>query len=144
MFSPASARAASSYRKASIDGASPYQLINILFERTLQSLRAARISLEQGDTTAKCQHIGMAVRYIEEGLKLGLNPDRSDELANRLSGLYDYCVRRLTLANLRSDDEPIAEVLHLVEEIAGGWRGIAGEAQQVRPAASFPFAPVGA
>ncbi len=137
MFSPASARAASSYRQASVDGATPYQLINILFERTLTSLRSARNSLGQGDTAAKGQHIGMAVRYIEEGLKLGLNPDHSDELANKLSNLYDYCVRRLTLANLRNDDAPLAEVQGLIEEVAGGWRGIAAEAQQVRPVSAL-------
>ena len=132
MFSPASARAASSYRKASVDGASPYQLINLLFERTLQSLRAARASLAQGDTSAKCLNIGMAVRYIEEGLKLGLNPDQTDELANRLARLYDYCVHRLTMANLRNDDEPLAEVQALIEQVASGWKGIATEAQQAR------------
>ncbi|QHI97949.1 flagellar export chaperone FliS [Xylophilus rhododendri] len=141
MFSPASARAASSYRKASVDGASPYQLINILFERTLQSVRSARLSIQQGDVDGKCQHIGMAVRYIEEGLKLGLNPDRNDDLANRLSSLYDYCVRQLTLGNLRSDETPVAEVQQLVEQIAEGWRGIANEAQQVR---AMPSLSVGA
>lgn len=136
MFSPASARAASSYRQASIDGASPYQLINLLFERTLQSLRSARNSLAQGDTTAKCEHIGKAVRYIEEGLKLGLNPDQSDALANNLARVYDYCVHRLTMANLRNDEEPLKEVEALIEEVAGGWRGISTQAQQPRALAA--------
>lgn len=136
MFSPASARAASTYARASVDSASPYQLINILFERTLQSLRAARANLQSGDTAAKGLNIGMAVRYIEEGLKLGLNPDQTDELANNLARVYDYCIHRLTVANLRNDEEPLIEVQALIEQVAGGWRGIANEAQQVRiPAA---------
>ena len=126
MFSPASARAASHYRKASVDGATPYQLINTLFERTLQSLRSARNSLAQGDTAAKCQHIGLAVRYIEEGLKLGLNPEQGGDLAVNLGKLYDYCVHRLTVANLRNDDAPLAEVISLIEPVAEGWRCIGG------------------
>ncbi len=137
MFSPASARAASSYRKASVDGASPYQLINLLFERTLQSLRAARASLSQGDAAAKGTHIGLAVRYIEEGLKLGLNPAQGGELASNLGTLYDYCVRRLTVANLRNDDAPLVEVIDLLAPVAESWRAIAGEAQQVRPLAAM-------
>ncbi|MES2183548.1 MAG: flagellar export chaperone FliS [Pseudomonadota bacterium] len=123
MFTPANARA--TYLQASVDGASPYQLINLLFDSLLQSLRAARAGLARGDTAAKCEQLGKAVRFIEEGLKLGLDVEKGGELAANLRNLYDYCVRRLTLANLRNDDAPIAEVQGLVESVAQGWRGIA-------------------
>ncbi len=132
MFSPASARAASSYRQTSVDGASPYQLINLLFERTLQAVRIARNALRQGDMALKGEQIGLAVRYIEEGLKLCLNKELGGDLAVNLDNLYEYCVRQLTLGNMRNDDTPLAEVQRLVESVADGWRGIANEAQAQR------------
>ncbi len=123
MFTPR-ARAASTYRQASIDGANPYQLIGLLFDQLLQSLHAARTSLARGDIAAKGEQLGKAVRFIEEGLKLGLDREKGGELADNLGKLYEYCVHRLTLANLRNDDAPIAEVQGLVESVAQGWRGI--------------------
>lgn len=124
MFTPASARAASTYRQASIDGANPYQLISLLFDQLLQTLHVARTSLVRGDIAAKGEQLGKAVRFIEEGLKLGLDPEKGGELAANLGNLYDYCVRRLTVANLRNEEAPIAEVQGLIESIAQGWRGI--------------------
>ncbi|MEH3086282.1 MAG: flagellar export chaperone FliS [Xylophilus ampelinus] len=136
MFSPFNARAAFAYRQSSAEGASPHQLINLLFDGLLVSLRSAQACLVRGDLAAKGEHIGKAVRFLEEGLKGGLNLAEGGELALNLRNLYDYCVRSLTLANLRNDAAPIAEVLGLVETLADGWRGIA----QAQPA-PVPAAP---
>ncbi len=141
MFSPFNARAAFAYRQSSAEGASPHQLINLLFDGLLASLRNARASLGRGDLVAKCEHLVKAVRYIEEGLKGGLNLAQGGELAANLRNLYDYCVRRLTLANLRNDDALLGEVVELVETLAEGWRGIANA--QASPA-SHPVSALGA
>lgn len=126
MYTAPSARAASTYRQASVTGASPYQLVSLLYDGLLQSLHRAEASLKSGDTTAKCEHITKAVRFIEEGLKLGLDEKAGGDLAANLRTLYDYCLRRLTIANLRNDPAPIAEVTELIDSVAQGWRGMAG------------------
>lgn len=46
------------------------------------------------------------------------------ELAQNLGALYDYCVRRLILANARNDDAMLQEVMQLIEPIATGWNEI--------------------
>lgn len=78
MYTPVSSRAASVYRQvgvqSSVDGASPHQLIQMLFDGLMQSLNAARGSMQRGDVEEKGRHLGKAVRIIEEGLKGGLNP----------------------------------------------------------------------
>lgn len=137
MFTPASARAALNYRQTSVDGASPYQLINLLFDGLLLSLRSARASLQRGDTQAKGEQLGKAVRFIEEGLKLGLDAQNGGELAANLRNLYDYCVRRVTFANLRNEEAPIAEVIGLIESVAEGWRGIGATANANVPRPSL-------
>lgn len=130
MFSPVSVRAASAYRQvdveASIDRADPHQLINLLFDALMQSLAAARGALARGDIQEKGRHIVKAVRLLEEGLKGGLNRDQGGELAGNLLALYDYCINRLTLANLRNDESLILEVTQLIEPVAQGWRQIGG------------------
>ncbi|MDA8447205.1 flagellar export chaperone FliS [Paracidovorax valerianellae] len=125
MYTPVSSRAASVYRQvgvqSSVDGASPHQLIQMLFDGLVQSLNAARGSMQRGDVEEKGRHLGKAVRIIEEGLKGGLNPVQGGELAANLRSLYDYCVSRLTMANLRNDVTLVEEVVNLITPVAQGW-----------------------
>ena len=51
----------------------------------------------------KGEQIVRAVRFLEEGLKAGLNTEQPDELVLNLRGVYDYSIARLTQANFRND-----------------------------------------
>ena len=125
MYIPVSSRAASAYRQvgvqSGVDGASPHMLIKMLFDGLTQSLNAARGALERGDIAEKGRQIGKAVRILEEGLKAGLNPAQGGDIADNLAALYDYCVSRLTLANVRNDAALVEEVVRLVAPVAQGW-----------------------
>ena len=129
MFTPVSSRAASAYRQvgvqSAVDGASPHMLIKMLFDGLVQSLNAARGALQRGDIAEKGRQIGKAVRILEEGLKAGLNPAQGGEIAGNLGALYDYCVGRLTLANVRNDAALVEEVVRLIAPVAEGWNEIA-------------------
>ena len=137
MYTPVSSRAANAYRQVGVqsglESASPHRLIQMLFDGLLQNLNTAIGALQRGDIELKGQQIGRAVRILEEGLKGGLNREQGGELAANLGSLYDYCVQRLTLANLRNDAAPIEEVLTLMSPVAKSWQEIGETAQ---PAAS--------
>jgi flagellar protein FliS len=81
--------------------------------------------MARGDVPEKGRQLGKAVRILEEGLKGGLDPVRGGELAANLGALYDYCISRLTQANLRSDVAAVEEVLKLISPVAEGWGQIA-------------------
>ena len=128
MYTPVSSRAASAYRQvgvqSGVDGASPHTLIKMLFDGLIQSLNAARGALQRGDIAEKGRQIGKAVRILEEGLKGGLNPAQGGEIAGNLAALYDYCVSRLTLANMRNDLALVEEVVSLIAPVAQSWSEI--------------------
>ena len=128
MYTPVSSRAASAYRQvgvqSGVDGASPHTLIKMLFDGLIQSLNAARGALQGGDIAEKGRQIGKAVRILEEGLKGGLNPAQGGEIAGNLAALYDYCVSRLTLANMRNDLALVEEVVSLIAPVAQSWSEI--------------------
>jgi flagellar protein FliS len=84
--------------------------------------------LARGDIGGKGRAIGRAVRLIDEGLKASLNEVQGGELAANLRALYDYCVIRLTMANLKNDRSKIEEVELLIEPLAQSWKQIRAQA----------------
>ena len=132
MFTPVSMRSANTYKtiglETSILGASPHQLVSLLFDALQQSLAAAKGAILNGDIPTKGRAIGKAVRILEEGLKAGLDANRGGEIAANLRTVYDICILRLTEANLRSDAAIIDEVIRLISPVSDGWQQIKGDA----------------
>jgi flagellar protein FliS len=132
MFTSVSMRSANAYKtigvETSVSGATPHQLVSLLFDALQQSLVSARSAIMTGDIATKGKSIGRAVRLLEEGLKAGLDVPRGGELATNLRNLYDYCILKLTEANLRSDVAMVDEVIRLIRPVAEGWREIRADA----------------
>lgn len=132
MFTPVSMRSANTYKtiglETSILGASPHQLVSLLFDALQQSLAIAKGAILSGDISAKGRSIGKAVRILEEGLKAGLDANRGGEIAANLRTVYDICILRLTEANLRNDAAIIDEVVRLISPVCDGWQQIKGDA----------------
>jgi flagellar protein FliS len=132
MFIPVNMRSASAYKSVGVEtavaGADAHQLVSLLFDALLQSLGAARLSLQAGDIPGKGRALGRACRLIEEGLKAGLNDAKGGELASNLRSLYDYCTVVLTEANLKSDVRKVEEVIGLMQPMADAWKQIKGDA----------------
>ncbi|MBS9431296.1 flagellar export chaperone FliS [Photorhabdus hainanensis] len=110
--------------ESEIMNASPYQLIQILFNGALSALRRAIILMEQGNIAEKGAAISKAINIIDNGLKQGLDTEKGGELAHNLASLYDYMTQRLLHANLRNDEPAITEVIKLLTEISDAWRQI--------------------
>lgn len=135
MFTSVNARSVNAYKRVSVDTettqGNPHRLVEMLFDGFLSNVGAARSALARGDIKAKCQHIGVAVRILEEGLRGSLNLADGGELAVNLQSLYEYCAMRLTIANVRNDDVVMEEVMKVISPIADGWKQI-GQAQATR------------
>lgn len=142
MFRTASPRSADAYRRINVETSmhtiDQYQIVSLLFDGMLQALAAARGALARGDVPGKCEAIARALRILEEGLSTGLDRVDGGELAENLAALYDYCTRRLILANAQNDDAILQEIQRLIETIAQGWKGMK------QGAAAEPAAPVSA
>ncbi|TXI73701.1 MAG: flagellar export chaperone FliS [Limnohabitans sp.] len=137
MFTPVSTRAASAYKRVNVetgvDSATPHQLVVMLFDALQQYLLAARGAMERGDVALKCQKMGAAIRVLEEGLRSALNLEQGGEIAKNLDAVYEYCVQRLTMANLKNDATGITEVMDIIAPIASGWKQMNGQPQPAQP-----------
>lgn len=129
MYTSLNRRAASAYAQvgvqSSVDGASPHQLIQLLFDALETALNKAKAALQSGNINEKGVQIGKAVRILEEGLKASVNPAEGGELAQNLISLYDYSITQLTLANLRNDVALLQSAQDVLAPVANGWREIA-------------------
>jgi flagellar secretion chaperone FliS len=139
MFRSPSSRSADVYRRINVETTmhtiDQYQIVCLLYEGVLQSLATARGAMARGDVKTKCDAISRALRIIEEGLSTGLDRVDGGELAQNLGVLYDYCTRRLILANAHNDDAILQEVQRLIEPVAQGWMAMKSNAG-AQPAAA--------
>ena len=133
-----SARGIQAYAQIGVESAvmsaSPHQLIVLLFDGALSALVRARLFMQQGELAAKGESFSKAINIIDNGLKAGLDNEQGGEIAENLSSLYDYMIRRLMLANLRNDVEIIEEVEGLLTNIADAWKQISPQNVAREPA----------
>ena len=116
-----------------VSGATPHQLVALLFDGFMEALAHARGAMRAGRQEDKGLAIGRAVRIVEEGLRAGLDLKAGGSLARDLDDLYSYLCMRLTMANLRSDEAMLDECHRLVQPLREAWAAIApGAEPQVR------------
>ncbi len=116
-----------------VSGATPHQLVALLFDGYLECLAKAKGAIRSGNREAKAQALGRAVRIVEEGLRAGLDLRAGGPLARDLNELYNYLTMRLTLANVRDDESMLDECQRLVSPLREAWMAIApqvGEASR--------------
>ncbi len=138
--------------EAAVDPGNPHQLVLMLYDGALESLRGCSALIARRDIAAKGAAIGRAVRILEEGLKAAVDRSAGGPLSRQLVELYDYMIMRLLQANLRNDTQALAEVIALLEDLRGAWAQIrdarpaasaaAAQARAPAPAATAPAAPV--
>lgn len=65
--------------ESGVMGASPHQLIVMLFDGALSALLRARILMNQGNIAGKGLAISKAINIIDNGLKNGLNHEQGGD-----------------------------------------------------------------
>ena len=113
----------SPYFEQTVMSAEPVELVRLLHQKSIASVREAREHLRSRRIAERARVIGDAYACIGELLG-SLKPEEAPELAGRLQGLYLYMQRRLLEANLNQSDAPLAEVLGLLTTLAEGWAGV--------------------
>ncbi|GHC32951.1 flagellar protein FliS [Aidingimonas halophila] len=122
------ARGAGAYARVGVESgvmsASPHQLIVMLFDGALASIRAAKLHMENGNTQEKGKSISKALDIVNNGLRAVLDGEKGGEIAANLDALYDYVARQLLQANLHNDVEKIDEAVRVLDDIGSAWRDI--------------------
>lgn len=123
-----STRAINAYNKVGLEsdiaGASPHDLIIMLYQAAVESIINAKRQMADKDIVAKGKSISRAISLIGSGLQASLNREAGGEIANNLFDLYSYMIQRLVQANISNDVTILNEVEKLMVDLQGAWESI--------------------
>lgn len=124
---------ASRYRNAELASATPGQLVVMLLDKCVLTIRRAQAALDAGDIPTRTTHICAAADMIGE-LRGSLDFEAGGDLSPQLDALYAYSVRELFAANRTQDPAKLASVLHVVSELREGFAGAVAQLAAARAA----------
>ena len=111
------------YLENRVLSADPIELVHMLYEHAIHQVQDARHSLVLGNIAARSKAISRTVAILVE-LESSLDHERGGALSRNLAGLYEYMRLRLTTANVKQEDGPLAEVEKLLKTMDEGWSAI--------------------
>jgi flagellar protein FliS len=111
------------YLESRIRSADPIELIAILYEYAILSVREARESLAKKDVAERSRKISKTIAIVSE-LDSSLDHEKGGQISTNLARLYQYIRERLTAANMKKEDAPLAEVESLLSTLADAWYSV--------------------
>ena len=116
----AQGRFAQEYRKNAVNGASPLQLIVMLYDGALKFMDAGRAAMVGKDIPKQNQMLQKAQKIVME-LMSCLDMEQGGEIARNLSALYVYCMRCIIEA--RADNTAMLdEAERHITRITEAWK----------------------
>ena len=114
-------RGREAYLQTHVLSADPVELVCLLYQHAADSVREARASLARGDIGARAKAISKAIGILGE-LNGALDRKVGGTISTSLEQLYSYMTLRLTEANVRQQDAPLAEVESLMNTLGQAWQ----------------------
>ncbi len=106
-----------------VNSADNVQLIQMLFDGLVESLKAAEGQIKRNEINAKAKSLARASKIVL-GLQNALDFEEGGEIATNLNELYSYVVRRLFHVNAHNDIDALLEIHGLMEEIRQAWKSV--------------------
>lgn len=125
MRSGAYEAAGNAYRAQAVETASPVQLVMMLYDGALGAIAVAERALGSPKDMELAHRELMRAQDIVTELLLALDHEQGGDIAAGLGAVYDYCLYRLTSANLAKDPAPLAEVTRWLTSLREAWVHVA-------------------
>ena len=105
---------------ANVLSADPMDLVCLLYRHALDNVREARRHLANRDIAERAKAISKAIAIVGE-LNSSLDQKAGGTISANLEQLYAYMTLRLTEANIRQQDGPLAEAESLLVTLSQAW-----------------------
>ncbi|MEQ1823124.1 MAG: flagellar export chaperone FliS [Fimbriimonadaceae bacterium] len=111
---------ANEYRKNAVNGASPLQLIVMLYDGALKNIELGRAAMAHQDYTRQNQHLQQAQKIVFELLAC-VDVAKGGEIATNLIALYEYVINELVRANIEDKAEPLDHCVKVLSDLRQTW-----------------------
>ncbi len=109
------------YLEHKILSASPLELVCMLYEGAIDAVADAKRHLAADDVLARGRAISRVQAIVVELLN-SLNAQVDQDLARRLTLLYDYVLRKLEEGHREQSTAPLDEAEQLLRNLHEGWK----------------------
>lgn len=116
----ASGRFAHEYRKNAVNGASPLQLVVMLYDGALRFMEAGKHAMAHRDIPKQNESLQHAQKILLE-LMACLDMESGGEIARNLMSLYTYVVNELIEANVADKPEGIDRSIRVMSDLRESW-----------------------
>ena len=120
--------------------ASPAELVALLYDKAIVSLREAIQAIEKGAVNERWTANNKATEIITH-LMNTLDYEAGGEIAQNLQQLYRFMLDRLFEVDMRNDADAARGVIGLLEPLRDSWRELADQSSTQQQAAPAPAAP---
>jgi len=118
---------ATRYRETEVLTATPGQLVVLLYDHLLLSLRRARAAMEARDTELQGECLEKSRNVLTE-LLVTLDRDRGGEVAANLAALYSFLLGELVQVGVRADLGRLDRVTHMLGELRDAFAQVSSTA----------------
>lgn len=115
-----SSRNLQEYRKQVVNGASPLQLVIMLYDGALRFMDAGRRAMIEKDIDLQNTSLQKAQKIVLE-LASCLDMRQGGEIAENLFALYTYCYNQLVAANIEDKPEYIDHAARVLSDLRESW-----------------------
>jgi flagellar protein FliS len=108
--------------QTSIDGASSYELMILVYEKLLDNLNLGKKALEDG--SYGINYFTNAEELLNQGLLACLNYQKGGEIATNLKVIYEWSLLEIIKGRITKSPETIQNVIDTLRILFEGWQGI--------------------
>ena len=108
------------YRKGAVNGASPLQLVIMLYDGALRFMEGGKAAIIAKDLDKQNYNLQKAQRIIAELISC-LDINQGGEIARNLLALYTFVTEELVNANLHDDPNRVAVCIRIMTDLRSTW-----------------------
>jgi len=125
------------YLESRILSAQPAELVEMLYQVAIQSLRKAIGHLKSGDAMARSREVTRAQEAINE-LMAALDHSVGASFTQTLAALYAYVQQQVLKGHAGPSEEAFQRAIGILTTLQEGWNGVCGELAKANQAVPHP------
>ena len=108
------------YQDTSVRGATPIELVVVLYDAAIEDMRRALTAMEQGDVEARAAKVSHALMVLQQ-LQGTLDFERGGSAARQFEQFYNLVRAKLLEAQMRRSPEVMQQQIRYMSEVRDCW-----------------------